>query len=146
MPYNNLYLKELNKLKPKKLSNVELAKAKKIELALTDLAKKYIQLADKEIEILKGNRSNFEEVVKVYKIAFASIGELIRAASNDIDVSNSLVDEMIETNLEIGISADALGLDASKIPLSNELEEKSTELTNLIADLEADIDIADRLI
>ena len=146
MPYNNLYLKELKKLKPKKLSNLELAEAKKIELALVDDAQKSVRIADKEIENLKAKRNVFEDVVKEYNDAFAQISEFIKESQVDIDAANDLADLMIEQNLEFGISADAIGLDVSKIPLSNELEEKSTELINLIADLEGDIDIADRLI
>tara|TARA_R110000772_G_scaffold54586_1_gene124703 strand:- start:3070 stop:3510 length:441 start_codon:yes stop_codon:yes gene_type:complete len=146
MPYNNLYLKELKKLKPKKLSNLELAEAKKIELALVDDAQKSVRIADKEIENLKAKRDVFEDVVKEYNDAFAQISEFIKESQVDIDAANDLADLMIEQNLEFGISADAIGLDVSKIPLSNELEEKSTELINLIADLEGDIDIADRLI
>ena len=72
MPYNNLYLKELNKLKPKKASKVEL-KNSKLELGLIDDIMKDIEfglVTGKEmktfVDNLDANNQELNEITEKY--------------------------------------------------------------------------------
>jgi|TARA_R110000764_G_scaffold1012_2_gene3812 hypothetical protein len=146
MPQNKTYLANIDKSKLDKLKRVKLAEAKKIELALVDEAETSIKLADKEIEILKSYISIFEDIKTQYLQATSRISDFVQESSNDRDVSNSLADLMNDQQREFDKSAEALGIDVSKIPLATDLEDKSTELANLVGDLEDVIEEADRLI
>ena len=146
MPQNKTYLSAIDKSKLDKLKKVKLAEAKKIELALVDEAQTSIKEADGLIRDLKNYINIFEDINTQYLQAISRISDFVQESSNDRDVANSLVDVMNNQEREFDKSAEALGIDISKIPLASKLVDKSTELANLTADLEDVIEEADRLI
>jgi len=146
MPQNKTYLSAIDKSKLDKLKKVKLAEAKKIELALVDEAQTSIKEADGLIKDLKNYINIFEDINTQYLQAISRISDFVQESSNDRDVANSLVDVMNNQEREFDKSAEALGIDISKIPLASKLVDKSTELANLTADLEDVIEEADRLI
>ena len=142
MPYNNLYLKELNKLKPKRTSNVELKNSKIVHLNAIEDANDTLERGYDNLRTYKAETSNItKDIAK-----FASLFEELKAYDTTIEAGIDEIGEMYglaERRMnELESGADALGLSVNDIDvykrlssLRNELEEFSSQLEDYLGDI-----------
>ena len=136
MLYNELYLKNLKKLKPKRTSNVELKNSKIVHLNAIENANDALERGYENIREYKNEVKNVESDIKAFLALLEELKGydfIINAGIDEIGEMYGLSERRMD---ELESGADELGLSVNDIPVYKELMTLRDELETFSSELE----------
>ena len=143
MLYNELYLKNLKKLKPKRTSNVELKNSKIVHLNAIENANDALERGYENIREYKNEVKNVESDIKAFSALLEELKGydfIINAGIDEIGemygLSERRMDELESGADELGLSVNDISVYKELMTLRNDLEEFSSELETYYEDIQ----------
>tara|TARA_R110000796_G_scaffold151602_1_gene268057 strand:- start:215 stop:655 length:441 start_codon:yes stop_codon:yes gene_type:complete len=143
MLHNELYLKNLKKLYPKRTSNVELKNSKIVHLNAIENANDALERGYENIREYKNEVKNVESDIKAFSALLEELKGydfIINAGIDEIGemygLSERRMDELESGADELGLSVNDISVYKELMTLRNDLEEFSSELETYYEDIQ----------